>query len=249
MKFFTFLVCFLFLPVSFFPCSTFSMEEEVVFELKRESKKSKTKTKRKKTLPSKFKRQSFSYSKDFLIFNEQSASTLKKGTALRVNIPYPVIASFTEEFPVYGIVTYPFKAVLSGKIKAIKNTNKASVAFDEIIVNDEQTAIKSFPVFINGNLKESLFKDIALNFFESLPSILALALRTQIPQTGIQFIKYRLKKQNGKTFCLGGREKTEPSILGASKYKTTKACHKIRRKDERATKNRKLKKSVYEILP
>ena len=222
MKFFTFLVCFLFLPVSFFPCSTFSMEEEIVFELKRESKKSKAKTKRKKTLPSKFKRQSFSYSKDFLVFNEKPSSSIKKGTALRVNIPYPVIASFTEEFPVYGIVTYPFKAVLSGKIKAIKNTNKASVAFDEIIVNGEQTAIKSFPVFINGDLKESLFKDIALNFFESLPSVLALALRTQIPQTGIQFINTDLKNKMGKLSVLEAEKKQSLQYLELSNIKLLK---------------------------
>ena len=144
------------------------MEEEVVFELKREIKKSKQKTEKKKTLPLKFKRKSFSYSKDFLIFNEKPASHIKKGTVLRVNIPYSVIASFNEEFPIYGIVTYPFKAVLSGEIKAVKDTNKALVIFDEVIVNSETTAIESFPIFLNGDLRESFLKDIALNFFESL---------------------------------------------------------------------------------
>ena len=164
MRFFLFLLCFLFLPFFFFPYSAFSMEEEVVFELKRDTKKSKKQTKRKKTLPLKFKRQSFSYSKDFLIFNEKLVSSLKKGTVLRVNIPYPIIASFTEEFPLYGVVTYPFKGVVSGKIKGVKNTNKALISFDEITVNGKQTAIQSFPVFLNGSLKESLVKDIALNF-------------------------------------------------------------------------------------
>ena len=174
------------------------MEEEVVFELKREIKKSKNQTKRKKTTPLKFKRQSFSYSKEFLIYNKKPSSSLEKGRALRVNIPYPVIASFTEEFPVYGIVTYPFKGVLSGKIKALKNTNKASVIFDKMIVNGEKTSTQSFPVFINGDLRESLFKDIAINFFESLPSALSLALKTQIPQAGIHFINTDLQNKAGK---------------------------------------------------
>ena len=190
--------CFLFLPIFFFPYFAFSIEEEVVFELKREKTKKQNQTKKKKTLPLKFKRQSFSFSKDFLIFNEKPTSHIKKGTALRVNIPYPVIASFTEEFPLYAVVTYPFKAVLSGKIKGVKNTNKASVIFDEVIVNGEKTAIESFPIFLNGDLKESLLKDIALNFFDSLPSVLGLALRTQIPQTGIQFINTDLQNKMGK---------------------------------------------------
>lgn len=191
-------LCFLFLICFLFPNSVLSMEEEVVFELKREIKKSKNQTRRKKTTPLKFKRQSFSYGKDFLIYNKKPSSSLAKGTALRVNIPYPVIASFTEEFPVYGIVTYPFKGVLSGKIKALKNTNKASITFDEMIVNGEKTAIESFPVFINGDLRESLFKDIAINFFESLPTVLGLALRTQVPQAGIHFINTDLQNKVGK---------------------------------------------------
>ena len=189
---------FIFLLVWLFPCTAVCMEEEVVFKLKREIKKSKQKTKRKKTISGKFKRKSFSYNKDFLIFNERPLSLIKKGTVLRVNIPYPVIASFNEEFPVYAVVTKPFRGIASGQIKAIKNTNKALINFDEIIINGEKTAMKSFPVFINGDLKESLFKDIALNFFESLPSILALALRTQIPQTGIHFINTDLKDKVGK---------------------------------------------------
>ena len=192
------LLCFLLLPIFFFPYSAFSIEEEVVFELKREKTKKQNQTKKKKTLPLKFKRRSFSFSKDFLIFNEKPASHIKKGTALRVNIPYPVIASFTEEFPLYAIVTYPFKAVLSGKIKGVKNTNIASVIFDEVIVNGEKTAIESFPIFLNGDLRESLLKDIALNFFDSLPSVLGLALRTQVPQTGIHFINTDLQNKMGK---------------------------------------------------
>ena len=198
MRFVSPLLCSLFLSIFFFPHSAFSIEEEVVFELKREKTKKQNQTKKKKTLPLKFKRKSFSFSKDFLIFNEKPASHIKKGTALRVNIPYPVIASFTEEFPLYAIVTYPFKAVLSGKIKGVKNTNKASVIFDEVIVNGEKTAIESFPIFLNGDLRESLLKDIALNFFDSLPSVLGLALRTQIPQTGIQFINTDLQNKMGK---------------------------------------------------
>ena len=174
------------------------MEEEIVFELKREIKKSKGQTERKKATLKKFKRQSFSYNKDFLIFNEKPADNLKKGSVLRVHIPYPVIASFTEDFPVYAILAKPVKGVVSGRIKAIKNTNKALIAFDEIIFNGEKTAIESFPVFVNGDLRESLFKDIALNFFESLPSMLALALRTQISQTGIHFINTDLKNKVGK---------------------------------------------------
>lgn len=197
MKIFTSL-CFLVSVFLFFaPHSSFSVEEEVVFELKREIKKSKEKTGKKKTLPLKFKRQSFSYGKDFLIFNQKPSSDLKKGTVLRVNVPYPLIASFTEKFPVYGIVTYPFKAILSGKIKALKNTNKASITFDEIIFNGEKTSIETFPVFINGDLKEALFKDIALNFFESLPTVLGLALRSQIPTAGMHFINTDLQNKVG----------------------------------------------------
>ena len=198
MKFVTFLFCFLLPLLWLFSYSSFSVEEEVVFELKREIKKSKSKTKRKKTIPLKFKRQSFSFQKDFLIFNEKPTSDLKKGTALRVNIPYPVIASFTEEFPVYGIVTYPFKGIVAGKIKALKDTNKASITFDELILNGELSAIKTFPIFVNGDLRESLFKDIALNFFESLPAVLGLALRTQIPTAGVHFINTDLKNKVGK---------------------------------------------------
>ena len=211
---------FLFLLFCLFPQTAVCMEEEVVFELKRETKKSKKQIK--KTLPLKFKRQSFSYNEDFLIFNERSASKLKKGTVLRVNIPYSVIASFTEEFPVYGVVTYPFKAVLSGKIKAIKNTNKALVNFDEIIVNGEQTTIQSFPIFINGDLRESLLKDIALNFFESLPSVLALALRTQIPQTGIHFINTDLKNKTGKLTTLETEKKRSLQYLEIEHIKLLK---------------------------
>ena len=199
MKLFSLLFFFALLTVFFcVSFSAFSMEEEVFFELRREIKKSKKQTERKKTLPLKFKRQSFSYNKDFLIFNEKPSFNLKKGSVLRVNIPYSVIAGFNDEFPVYGVVTSPFKGVVSGKIKGVKNTKKALINFDEIIVNGDRTAIESFPVFINGNLKESLVKDIALNFFENLPSVLALALKTQIPQTGIHFINTDLQNKMGK---------------------------------------------------
>ena len=129
-----------------FPPSSLSMEEEVVFELKRENKKS-NEAKRKQTIPLKFRRKSFSYSDDFVVFNEKPKSDIKKGTALRVNIPYPIIASFSEEFPIYGVVTYPFKAVLSGTIKGVKNTNKALILFDEIILNNEAQSIKQLSCF------------------------------------------------------------------------------------------------------
>ena len=219
MKFFI-SFCFLSLPISFLLClaphSSFSVEEEVVFELKREIKKSKEKTGRKKTLPEKFKRQSFSYGKDFLIFNQKPSSDLKKGTVLRVNIPYPVIASFTEDFPVYGVVTYPFRGIVSGKIKALKNTNKASIIFDEIILNGEPSAIKTFPVFINGDLKEALFKDIALNFFESLPSVLGLALRSQIPTAGVHFINTDLQNKVGKLSSIETEKKGRLQYLELS---------------------------------
>ena len=199
MKCFDFSLCFLsFFLLCLISYSSFSMEEDIVFELKREIKKSKQKTRKKKTLPEKFRRQSFSYGKDFLIYNKKPSSSLEKGTALRVNIPYPVIASFTEEFPVFGIITFPFKGVLSGKIKALKNTNKASIVFNEMIVNGEKMTTQSFPIFITGDLKESLFKDIAINFFESLPAVLGLAIRTQIPQTGLHFINTDLQNKLGK---------------------------------------------------
>ncbi|MDE0119836.1 MAG: hypothetical protein OXM55_07500 [Bdellovibrionales bacterium] len=176
----------------------FSIGEEVVFELKREKARKKNQKKRKKTIPSKFKRKSFSYNEDFLVFNEKLKADLKKGSVLKVNIPYPVIASFNEEFPIYGIVVHPFRGVVAGKIRGVKNTNKALLSFDEVIVSGDTHSIESFPVFIEGDLKESFFKDIALNFFESLPSVLALALKTQIPQTGIHFINTDLKGKVGK---------------------------------------------------
>ena len=109
-----------------------------------------------------------------------------------------MIASFNEEFPLYGVIVSPFPGVLSGKIKGLKNTNKALISFDEIIMNEEPRAIKSFPVFLEGDLKEALLKDIFLNFFESLPSVLALALRTQIPSSGIHFINSDLQNKVGK---------------------------------------------------
>ena len=202
------------------------MEEEVVFELKREIKKSKNQTKKKKTTPLRFKRQSFSYSKEFLIYNKKPSSSLKKGTALRVNIPYPVIASFTEEFPVYGIVTYPFKGVLSGKIKALKNTNKASIIFDEVIVNGEKTAIESFPVFINGDLRESLFKDIAINFFESLPTVLGLALRSEVPGAGIHFINTDLQNKFGKLSSIETEKRKRLQYLELKNIKLLKVVIK-----------------------
>ena len=73
-----------------------------------------------------------------------------------MNIPYSVIAGFNEEFPVYGVVTSPFKGVVSGKIKGVKNTKKALINFDEIIINGDRTAIESFPVFYKWGLKKSL---------------------------------------------------------------------------------------------
>ncbi len=198
MKFVLLLFCAFFSVGLMLPNFAFSMEDETLFELKREVKKSKKQNGIKKTTPLKFKRKSFSYSKDFLIFSEKPAFTLKKGTAIKVNIPYPAIASFTKEFPLYGVVIHPFKGIVSGKIKAIKNTSKALVLFDEIILNSKIQNIKSFPVFLNGDLKESLLKDIALSFFESLPSVLALALKTQIPQAGIHFINADLQSKMGK---------------------------------------------------
>ena len=219
MKFFIYSFCFLCLLLSF---PSFSVEEEVVFELKREIKKSKKQTQRKKTLPLKFKRKSFSFSEGFLIFNEKPASDIKKGTFLRVNIPYSIIASFNEKFPVYGIVTHPLKGVISGTVKGIKNTNKALISFDEIILNGEKTSIEIFPVFLNGNLKEALFKGIALNFFESLPSILALALRTQIPQTGIHFINTDLKNKIGKLSVLEAEKKQSLQYLEFKNIKLLK---------------------------
>ena len=188
---------FLFLLIWFFPFATFSLDDEVMFKLKKRERKQ-TETKKKDPTPLKFRRESFSYSKDFVIYNEKSKSGLKPGTALKVNIPYPVIASFNEEFPLYGVIVSPFPGVLSGKIKGVKNTNKAQVFFDEIIMNNEARAIKSFPVFLDGDLKEALLKEIFLNFFESLPSVLGLALRTQIPTAGIHFINSDLQNKVGK---------------------------------------------------
>ena len=188
---------FLFLLLWLFPPVTFSLENEVVFKLKKKERKQ-TETKKKDPTPLRFRRESFSYSKDFVIYNEKPKSSLKPGTVLKVNIPYPVIASFNEEFPLYGVIVSPFSGVLSGKIKGVKSSNKALISFDEVIFNKEPKAIKSFPVFLEGDLKEALLKDIFLNFFESLPSVLAFTLRTQIPSSGIHFINSDLQNKIGK---------------------------------------------------
>ena len=193
-KIFGYFLC-LFILIAGFSYSVFSLEEETVFELKREIKESSAKKLKKKSVKRKFKRNSFSYNEDFLIFNEKASSSLKAGSILRINIPYPVIASFEEEFPVYGVITNPFKGIITGKIRAIKNTRKALLVFDEVILNEKIQKIKSFPVFISGNLKESLIKDIFLSFFESLPSILALSLKSNLPQPQIQFINTDLKSK------------------------------------------------------
>ena len=193
--------------ISVFSSSAFSMEDEVVFELKRFSKKKQTQTSRKKTIPEKFKRTSFSYNKEFLVFNKKPKSSLKKGTVLKVNIPYSLIASFSEEFPVYGIVLNPFQGILSGKIKGVKNTNKALVSFDEIIIEGKAQAIESFPVFLEGDLKESILKDITLNFFESLPSILSAALQAKIPPAQIHFINSDLKNKMGRLSVIETQKK------------------------------------------
>lgn len=198
MRFFSnLLFIFCLISVSLFSFPAFSLENEVVFKLKKKERKQQ-KAKKKDPTPLKFRRESFSYSKDFVIYNEPPKSSLKPGTVLRVNIPYSVIASFNEEFPLYGVIVSPFPGVLSGKIKGVKNTNKALISFDEIIMHEEGRAIKSFPVFLDGDLKEAILKDIFLNFFESLPSVLGLALRTQIPSSGIHFINSDLQNKMGK---------------------------------------------------
>ncbi|MDE0151965.1 MAG: hypothetical protein OXK80_05680 [Bdellovibrionales bacterium] len=186
---------FILLFTVFFTFDSFSMEDEMVFELKREAKKKTPIKKKKKTTPLKFQRKSFSYDKDFLVFNEKENSSLKKGSILKVNIPYSVISSFNEDFPVYGIIIYPFKGIIAGKIKGVKNTNKALVTFNEVIMNNNLQKIKSFPVFLTGDLKESLFKDITLNFFESLPSILSLTLQDQVSSPQIHFVNTDLQNK------------------------------------------------------
>ena len=189
------------------------MEEETVFELRRVIKKSTPKKKKKKTIPPRFKRQSFSYNKEFLIFNEHPISSLKKGLVLRVNIPYPVIASFNEEFPVYGVIVFPFSGVISGKIKGIQNTNKALLSFDEVIVKEKLEKIQSFPAFLNGSLKESLFKDIALNFFENLPSVLSLTLQSRLPPTQIHFVNKDLETKISNLSNIGTEKRGQMQYL------------------------------------
>ena len=201
MKIFFFSV--VFVCLFFFQART--AQEDVVFELKRERKQQ---TKRKKAVPQKFNRRSFSYSKDFVIFNEPPKSDLKPGTILKIHIPYPLIASFSEEFPIYGIAVSPFQGVVSGKIRGVKDTNRASLSFDEIIISGKVQSVQSFPVFLEGDLKEALFKDLALGLFESLPSVLALALRERLPQPQIQFINTDLKNKMGKLSVLE-KEKRE----------------------------------------
>ena len=101
-------------------------------------------------------------------------------------------------------------------------SDKALISFDEIIVNGEESAIETFPVFINGDLRETLFKDIALNFFESLPSVLGLALRTKIPQTGIHFINTDLKNKIGKFSVLEAEKKQSLQYLELKNIKLLK---------------------------
>ena len=223
MKFFIYLLLFMQCTFSFF---VFGVEDEVVFNLKRKKQKEEVQEKKRKPVPLKFRRQSFSYSEDFVVFNEKPKSDLKKGTFLRVNIPYSIIASFNEKFPVYGIVTHPFKGIISGTVKGIKNTNKAIILFDEVIISENKTSIESFPVFLSGDLKESLLKDISLNFFESLPSILALAFKTQIPQTGIHFITADLKNKVSSLSSLKTEKRTRKEYLELKNIKLFKVLIK-----------------------
>ena len=214
-----------FMAFSLFSLNVSGQEEEIVFELKGEEQKVKQ-TKKKKPLPPRFKRHSFTYSKDFVIYNEKPKSDLKPGTVLTVNIPFPVIASFNEEFPVYGISISPFSGIVSGKIKAVKNTNKGVIFFDEIIVNEEVQQIESFPVFLSGDLKEAFFKDIFLNFFESLPSALSLALGSKIPQSGVHFINTDLKNKMGKLSSLEQEKKSRQQYLEIKDIKLLKVVIK-----------------------
>ena len=87
-------------------------------------------------------------------------------------------------------------------------------------------ALNSFPVFLNGNLKESLLKDIALNFFESLPSVLALALKTQIPQAGIHFINTDLQNKMGKLSSLEIEKRKRQEYLELNDIKLLKVVIK-----------------------
>ena len=204
MKLFSYLFCLFFLSFTF---SSFSMEEEIVFELKREIKKPTKQIKSKKTLPLKFKRKSFSFHKDFLIFNEKSVSHIKKGTVLQVHIFYETIASFEEENPIFGFIFKPFKAVVFGKIKAIKNTNKALILFNELIMDKEIKSIKTSPVFITGDLKESFLKDFFNKFFD----ILSTATNSYLGIFGNDSYKFHLlntalQNQN-KTFSEREKDK------------------------------------------
>ena len=67
---------------------------------------------------------------------------------------------------------------------------------------EKTQSIESFPIFLEGDLKESLLKDIALNFFESLPSILSVALQSKIPPAQIHFINSDLKNKIGNLSSL-----------------------------------------------
>ena len=200
MKFLLYLLLlFISYPLSF---SAGALAEDSVFKIARKlkaPKKDKSKTETKKALPLEFRRQSFSYSEDFIIYKGKAKSHLKAGTFLKVYMPQITIASFNEEFKVYGFVISPVKAVLSGKIKAIKNTNKASIVFDEISYKSETKSIETFPLFLTGDLKKSFLKDIVLSFSDSLSSVLGFALKNQIPQTaGIHFISSDLKNEMSK---------------------------------------------------
>ena len=74
-------------------------------------------------------------------------------------------------------------------------------------------AIESFPVFLEGDLKESLLKDITLNFFESLPSVLTLALQAKIPPAQIHFINSDLKNKIRQSLFSGNSEEKAHSVF------------------------------------
>ena len=82
--------------------------------------------------------------------------------------------------------------------------------------------IKSIPVFLDGDLKEAFLKDLFLNFFESLPSVLALALRPAIPQAQIHFINSDLKKKVGNLSTLETEKKRRLQYLEINNIKIFK---------------------------
>ena len=151
-----------------------SFDDEIVFQIREGVKELERKQKEiDKPKALEFRRQSFSYSDDFVILNKEPKAPLKSGTVLKVDFIFPIPEITSEEIEVIALVISPIKAGLFGKIKAVKNTNQAKLVFHDIVYNEKVYSIETFPVFLKGRLQASFFKELAFDFLESIPVFLA----------------------------------------------------------------------------